>query len=82
MAVFKDSNPEAAPDARYKSIARGDDGVYALKSPDGIHWSLLAKEPVIPKGDMTLDSQNLAFWDSLRGRYVGYLRSARTHPTG
>ncbi len=82
MAVFKDTNPEAAPDARYKSIARGDDGVYALKSPDGIRWSLLAQEPVIPKGDMTLDSQNLAFWDSLRGRYVGYLRSARTHPTG
>ena len=82
MAVFKDTNPAAAPDARYKSIARGDDGVYALKSPDGIHWSLLAKEPVIPKGDMTLDSQNLAFWDSLRGRYVCYLRSARTHPAG
>ena len=82
MAVFKDTNPEAAPDARYKSIARGDDGVYALKSPDGIRWSLLAKEPVIPKGDMTLDSQNLAFWDGLRGRYVCYLRSARTHPTG
>ena len=82
MAVFKDSNPAAAPDARYKSIARGDDGVYALKSPDGIHWSLLAQEPVIPKGDMGLDSQNLAFWDGLRGRYVCYLRSGRTHPTG
>ena len=82
MAVFKDTNPEAMPDARYKSIARGDDGVYALKSPDGIHWSLLAEEPVIPKGDMSLDSQNLAFWDPLRGRYVCYLRSGRTHPTG
>ena len=82
LAVFKDTNPDAAPDARYKSIARGDDGVYALKSPDGIHWSLLAREPVIPKGDMSLDSQNLAFWDSLRGRYVCYLRSGRTHPTG
>ena len=82
MAVFKDTNPDVSPDARYKSIARGDDGVYALKSPDGIRWSLLAKEPVIPKGDMSLDSQNLAFWDSLRGRYVCYLRSGRTHPTG
>ena len=82
MAVFKDTNPAAAPAARYKSIARGDDGVYALKSADGIRWSLLAKEPVIPKGDMTLDSQNLAFWDGLRGRYVCYLRSARTHPAG
>ena len=82
MAVFKDTNPDAEPDARYKSIARGDDGVYALKSPDGIRWSLLSKEPVIPKGDMSLDSQNLAFWDSRRGRYVCYLRSGRTHPTG
>lgn len=45
--------------------SRDDDGVYALKSPDGIHWSLLSREPVILKGDMSLDSQNLAFWDSL-----------------
>ncbi len=49
MAIFKDTNPACAPDARYKSVARGDDGVYALKSPDGIHWSLLSPKPVIPK---------------------------------
>ena len=82
LGVFKDTNPAASPAARYKSIARGDDGVYALKSSDGIHWTLLAREHVIPKGEMSLDSQNLAFWDSLRGRYVCYLRSGRTHPTG
>ena len=75
-------NPRCAPDARYKSLARGDDGVYALKSPDGIHWSLLSSKAVIPKGEMSLDSQNLAFWDALRGRYVCYLRSSHTYPNG
>ncbi len=82
MAIFKDTNPRCAPEARYKSVARGDDGVYALKSPDGIHWSLLSPRPVIPKGEMALDSQNLAFWDALRGRYVCYLRSSHTYPRG
>ncbi len=82
MAIFKDTNPRCAPDARYKSVARGDDGVYALKSPDGIHWSLLSPNPLIPKGEMGLDSQNLAFWDALRGRYVCYLRSSHTYPSG
>ena len=80
--IFKDTNPNCPPESRYKSIARGNDGVYALRSPDGIRWSLMSEWPVIPMGDMTLDSQNLAFWDGVRGRYVCYPRSSHTYPRG
>ena len=77
------SRLELFPEAKYKSVTRGDDGVYALKSPDGIHhWSLMSDQPVIPKGWLTLDSQNLAFWDSTRSHYVCFLRAARRPPGG
>ena len=49
--------------------------LFALKSSDGIHWSLMTAEPVITKG--AFDSQNLAFWDSVRGEYRAYLRDFR-----
>ncbi len=35
----------------------------------------MGREPVITKGKF--DSQNLAFWDSVRGRYVAYFREMR-----
>lgn len=79
FAPFKDTNPACTSDARYKAIARGrprgKKGLYAFKSPDGIHWSLLRNEPVITKGDF--DSQNLAFWDAERRLYVDYHRKGR-----
>ncbi len=76
---FKDPNPACASDARYKALAGGTttvDGkrkecLNALQSPDGLHWKLLA-EGVITAG--AFDSQNLAFWDSLRGEYRAYWR--------
>ena len=69
---FKDANPDAAPDARYKAWARGADplGLYPLKSPDGIHWTPMTDGPVITYG--LLDSPNLAFWDPVRGEYRDY----------
>ncbi|MGM0490372.1 MAG: twin-arginine translocation signal domain-containing protein [Planctomycetota bacterium] len=83
---FKDPNPDGSADAKYKAIARGrplsrnaDDtyehGLYAFQSADGIHWQLIQKTPVITKG--AFDSQNLAFWDELRGEYRCYLRDFR-----
>ena len=74
---FKDSNPNAAPDALYKAFARnavagGPTGLYALKSPDGINWSLMSETPVITDG--AFDSQNLGFWDEERGCYAAYYR--------
>ena len=76
---FKDTNPECKPESRYKALASAPgwpcDGLLAFQSSDGIHWSLMADEPVITAG--AFDSQNLAFWDSVRGRYVEYHRGGR-----
>ena len=74
---FKDPNPNAGDDARYKALAnnRGYKGLFALGSPDGLQWDLLRDEPVITKG--YFDSQNLAFWDTERGEYRDYHRDFR-----
>lgn len=73
-AVFKDENPAAPPEARYKAIVRSNSpkGLLALKSPDGLRWSPMADAPVITDG--AFDSQNLAFWDSQAGLYRAYWR--------
>jgi len=73
-AVFKDENPAAAPDAKYKAIVRSNSpkGLLALKSPDGLRWSPMADAPVITDG--AFDSQNLAFWDAQAGLYRAYWR--------
>lgn len=73
-AVFKDENPAASPDAKYKALVRSHTpkGLLALKSADGIHWSPMADTPVITAG--AFDSQNLAFWDATRGVYRAYWR--------
>lgn len=75
FAPFRDANPECKPDAQYKALGGHAGGLVPFKSPDGIHWSLMQSEPVITKG--AFDSQNLAFWDSMRGRYVEFHRGFR-----
>ncbi len=82
---FLDTNPDCAPEAKYKAVGRGlrtPDGqignvfkLYAFKSPDAIHWSLISDDPVFTKG--RFDSQNVAFWDAVRGCYVLYFRDMR-----
>jgi hypothetical protein len=84
MVPFIDTNSNATPDARYKALVRGargahqipgkhtDYGLYPFKSPDGLNWTLMSEKPVITKG--RFDSQNLAFWDPVRGRYVAFVR--------
>ena len=75
IAVFKDDNPECQPDATYKAIVRvrkPQAALFALKSSDGIHFSLLFDQPIFT--NMHFDSQNLAFWDGLRGEYRAYVR--------
>lgn len=73
-AVFRDNNPNARADARYKTflISRKPPGMIPYKSADGIHWSPMARKPTITHG--AFDSQNLAFWDSVRGEYRAYWR--------
>jgi hypothetical protein len=78
FAPFKDANPACPPEARYKAVGaarRAEDGLYAMVSPDGIHWTMLREEPIITKG--AFDSQNLAFWDPGRGEYRAYVRDLR-----
>jgi hypothetical protein len=75
FAPFKDANPNCRPDARYKALATGEGGLVAFQSADGVRWSLIQDEPVITKG--AFDSQNLGFWDAVRGRYVEFHRGFR-----
>lgn len=76
-AVFKDENPNASTDARYKALfpmkaSGGKKGLIALKSKDGIHWQAMSNKPVITDG--AFDSQNTAFWDSKAKEYRAYWR--------
>ncbi len=86
-AVFKDTNPEASPDALYKAIrVSGDfEGLRVFKSANGIHWTTMSHKKIISESEMKIfeptvksiyfDSQNLAFWDSTGGVYRLYFRS-------
>jgi len=69
---FKDANPDCAPDAKYKAIGHGKGGLYVFRSADAIRWEMIRDQPVITKG--AFDSQNLAFYDTVRGRYVDFHR--------
>ena len=78
-SVFKDENPAAAPDARYKALLPANHlpvdhrrALLAFKSPDGLHWSPMRDEPILTDG--AFDSQNLAFWDSTKSEYRAYWR--------
>jgi hypothetical protein len=72
---FKDANPKCKPESQYKALGRTEGGLVAFQSPDGIRWSLMQSEPVITEG--AFDSQNLAFWDSVREQYVEFHRGFR-----
>ena len=74
IAMFRDENPDCPAETRYKAVvrSRSSAGLVPLGSPDGIHWSPMADGPVITKG--AFDSQNLAFWDAVRGEYRAYVR--------
>ena len=73
-AVFRDDNPQATPDARYKTFMQSQSplGMVPMKSPDGLHWSPMSDKPVITDG--AFDSMNLGFWDSERREYRAFWR--------
>ena len=73
-SAFKDGNPDCPEQERYKIIIVGSKprGLYLMTSPDGIHFALKSREPFMTVG--AFDSQNLAFWDSVRGEYRLYHR--------
>lgn len=70
FSVFRDDNPAATPEQRYKAIGGSPPTIFA--SPDGLHWSKMQTEGVLRDGPD--DSQNLAFWDPRRSEYVAYAR--------
>lgn len=84
FSPFLDANPKANPEERYKALGgvkqpgknwnqgATPGGLYAFASADGIHWTKMKDEPVITKG--AFDSQNLAFFDTTRDRYVCFSR--------
>jgi hypothetical protein len=84
FSPFIDTNPKAKPEERYKALGgvkqpgknwhQGETpgGLYAFASADGIHWKKMSNEPVFTKG--AFDSQNLAFFDNLRDRYICFSR--------
>ena len=80
FSPFKDTNPARRPGEEYKAVGIMDMsvGLFAFKSPDGIHWSMLQKEPIIAHG--SFDSHNVAFWDRLRKEYVCYSRITLPRP--
>ena len=82
LAVFRDDNPSAPDDERYKAIAKGPkiDGratIRALTSPDGFRWNVIDVDPILVAPDdgwPMFDSTNVAFWDEVQEQYVAYMR--------
>lgn len=72
FAPFRDENPDAKPDERYKALAGLGGQLYAFVSSDAIHWKKLLDAPVLTEG--TFDSQNVAFWDQSQQTYLAYSR--------
>lgn len=64
-----------SPDERAKLIARyGPGGLKAFASPDGFHWKVMQKTPVLSQEIGKFDSQNVAFWSEAEECYVCYFR--------
>ena len=72
FTAFRDGNPATPAESRYKALGGAGGGLVPFESPDGIHWKLAQKKPVITNG--AFDSQNLAFWDTDRREYRAYWR--------
>ncbi|MCF6283913.1 MAG: hypothetical protein L3K26_01795 [Candidatus Hydrogenedentes bacterium] len=87
FSAFRDTNPDCPPEEQYKAVSHGHEsdpkGLMAFKSPDGIHWSLLQEDPIIPWGKvgeskdirLLFDTQNVAFWDEVKQEYRCYIRA-------
>ncbi len=79
FSPFKDENPDAPADERYKAVASSNyDGdkkqpvLLGFVSADGVHWRQAQDKPIITDG--AFDSLNVVFWDTLRKQYVAIYR--------
>lgn len=69
-ALFWDNSIERGPGVAHVSVAF---------SPDGIHWTKYAHNPVL---NNTGDTHTLLGWDEAVGQYVAYPRAVRRVPGG
>jgi hypothetical protein len=77
---FIDKRPGVSPEARYKALGgtHPGGGLYAFKSPDGIHWEKMQAGPVMTSEAFAFDSQNVSFWSVAENQYVCYFRTWKT----
>ena len=83
FTVFKDTNPDCPPEARYKLMGGSwFGGAWAFKSADGIHFTPMVREPVIPptmgnKLNPPFAANNSALWDPVERCYLSFYRAGR-----
>ncbi len=79
FGVFKDTNPNAKPNERYKVLSSNgyQKPCWAFGSPDGIRWHLIQEDPVITEYRgvaAAYDSHFCTRWDPATQLYVTYHR--------
>lgn len=82
FSPFLDTNPAATPAGRYKAIGLElkPHELRAYQSPDGIHWHVMKEAAIMTTG--VFDTQNIAFWDEVRGEYRAYIRDFKNGVRG
>ncbi|MHC4639483.1 MAG: hypothetical protein ACYTBV_18600, partial [Planctomycetota bacterium] len=76
---FKDTNPNAHPEEKFKSAAWvAQRGIYLYMSPDGIHWrrNETCMLPLVSGGGTEM------FWDDQQGVYCYYIKRDGSYMTG
>ena len=77
FSPFLDVRPGVPSAERFKAVGgKGETGLLAFASGDGIHWRPLGDGPIITKG--AFDSQNVVFWSESEGCYLCYFRTSKT----
>jgi hypothetical protein len=79
FSPFLDDRPGVNPAERYKAVGGlHETGLFAFASADGIRWHRMSDKPILTNAQVSkgfvFDSQNVAFWSELEGRYVLFFR--------
>ncbi|MBP86599.1 MAG: hypothetical protein CMJ64_07785 [Planctomycetaceae bacterium] len=75
LTPFIDNRPGVPASQRYKSFAGNPPR--AMVSSDGLHWSALKEEPVLPKPRF-----GIALWNPQRAEFMAYVRAWRPQGDG
>ncbi|MGE0761510.1 MAG: hypothetical protein AB7O38_31140, partial [Pirellulaceae bacterium] len=79
FSPFLDERPGVPATERFKAVAGVmSSGLALYASPDGLKWQRMHDKPFLTKDQVPFrymfDSQNLAFWSALEGKYVCFFR--------